>query len=103
MGLFDRKLDISITAHNQIFTSIPPQMKIVKNFGLIKATTAEISAKYHNEDDELLSALLSEATNMGANAIINFRYSSGSYQRNGAAFVTSYLIATGDAVLLEDI
>ncbi|EEK9561002.1 heavy metal-binding domain-containing protein [Salmonella enterica] len=103
MGIFDRKLDISITAHNQIFTSIPPQMKIIKTFGLVKATTAEISAKYHNEDDELLSALLSEATRMGANAIINFRYTSGSYQRSGHGFITSYLIATGDAVLLEGI
>ncbi|EAX5651197.1 hypothetical protein BBY84_14125 [Salmonella enterica] len=103
MGLFDRKLDISTTAHNQIFTSVPPQMKIVKNFGLVKATTPEITFKYRNEDDELLSALFSEATKIGANAIINLRYTSGAYQRNGHGFVTSYLIATGDAVLLDDI
>lgn len=103
MGLFDKKLDVSTTTHFQIFTSAPPQIKILKNFGLVKATTSEITAKYRNEDDELLSALFTEATKLGANAIINLQYISGSYQRNGHAFVTSYLIATGDAVLLEDI
>ncbi|EAS1943067.1 hypothetical protein DP152_16290 [Salmonella enterica subsp. enterica serovar Typhimurium] len=103
MGLFDRKMDISITAHSQIFTSVPSDMKIIKNFGLVKATTAEITFKYRNEDDELLFALFSEATKTGANAIINLQYTSGAYQRNGHTFVTSYLIATGDAVLLESI
>jgi uncharacterized protein YbjQ (UPF0145 family) len=102
MGLFDRKLDISTTAHFQIFTSTPPQIKILKNLGLVKATTSEITFKYRNEDDELLTYLLDEAKKLGANAIINFQYVSGSYQRNGHAFVTSYLIATGDAVLLAD-
>ncbi|EAO1734938.1 hypothetical protein DB202_23995 [Salmonella enterica] len=103
MGLFDRKMDISITAHSQVFTSVPSDMKIIKNFGLVKATTAEISAKFRNEDDALLSALFSEATKTGANAIINLQYTSGAYQRNGSGFVTSYLIVTGDAVLLESI
>lgn len=103
MGIFERKLDVSTTAHFQIFTSTPPQMKVLKNFGLVKATTSEITAKYRNEDDELLAALFNEAKKLGANAIINLHYTSGSYQRNGHAFVTSYLIATGDAVLLEDI
>ncbi|EEF6915517.1 hypothetical protein GPP46_004187 [Salmonella enterica] len=102
MGLFDRKMDISITAHSQVFTSVPSDMKVIKNFGLVKATSAEISAKYRNEDDALLSALFSEATKTGANAIINFRYTSGSYN-TGNGYFASYLIATGDAVLLENI
>ncbi|ELC4346055.1 hypothetical protein RNH23_004239 [Salmonella enterica] len=102
MGLFDHKTNISLSAHSNVFTSVPSHMRIIKNFGLVKATT-EISAIYHNEDDELLSTLLSEASRMGANAIVNFHYTSGSYQRNGAAFVTSYLIAIGDAVRLEEI
>lgn len=102
MRIFERKPDISTTAHFQIFTSTSPQIKILENLGLVKATISEISCKYRNEDDELLSALLSEAKKLGANGIINFQYISGSYQRNGHLFVTSYLIATGDAVLLEN-
>ncbi|EFM9550468.1 TPA: heavy metal-binding domain-containing protein [Escherichia coli] len=102
MGLFDHKTNITISAHSNVFTSTPSQMRIVKNFGLIKATTAEISGKYYNEDDELLSALLSEATKMGANAIVNFQYISGSYNTGNGYFAT-YIIATGDAVVLEDI
>jgi len=102
MGLFDHKTNITISAHSNVFTSTPSQMKIVKNFGLIKATTAEISGKYYNEDDELLSALLSEASKMGANAIVNFQYISGSYNTGNGYFAT-YIIATGDAVVLEDI
>ncbi|HFO7742296.1 TPA: heavy metal-binding domain-containing protein, partial [Escherichia coli] len=94
--------NITISAHSNVFTSTPSQMKIVKNFGLIKATTAEISGKYYNEDDELLSALLSEASKMGANAIVNFQYISGSYNTGNGYFAT-YIIATGDAVVLEDI
>ncbi|EFH3308231.1 hypothetical protein ACRWYO_21190 [Escherichia coli] len=58
MGLFDRKTNISLSAHSNVFTSLPSQMRIIKNFGIVKATTAEISGKYYNEDDELLSALL---------------------------------------------
>ncbi|EFG1926047.1 heavy metal-binding domain-containing protein [Escherichia coli] len=102
MGLFDHKTNITISAHSNVFTSTPSQMKIVKNFCLIKATTAEISGKYYNEDDELLSALLSEASKMGANAIVNFQYISGSYNTGNGYFAT-YIIATGDAVVLEDI
>ncbi|EJH1378898.1 heavy metal-binding domain-containing protein [Escherichia coli] len=102
MGLFDHKTNITISAHSNVFTSTPSQMRIVKNFGLIKATTAEISGKYYNEDDELLSALLSEATKMGANAIVNFQYISGSYNTGNGYFAT-YIIAAGDAVVLEDI
>ncbi|HFE0750544.1 TPA: heavy metal-binding domain-containing protein [Escherichia coli] len=102
MGLFDHKTNITISAHSNVFTSTPSQMKIVKKFGLIKATTAEISGKYYNEDDELLSALLSEASKMGANAIVNFQYISGSYNTGNGYFAT-YIIATGDAVVLEDI
>ncbi|SQQ00212.1 Uncharacterised protein [Escherichia coli] len=55
MGLFDRKTNISLSAHSNVFTSLPSQMRIIKNFGIVKATTAEISGKYYNEDDELLS------------------------------------------------
>ncbi|WP_262365034.1 hypothetical protein, partial [Salmonella enterica] len=67
----------------------------MKNFGLVNSTTAEITFKYRNEDDELLSALFSEATKIGGNEIINLRYTSRAYQRNGTGFVTSYLIGTG--------
>ncbi len=61
MGLFDHKTNITLSAHSNVFTSTPSQMRIIKNFGLVKATTSEISAKYHNEDDELLSILLSRS------------------------------------------
>ncbi|EFE3851752.1 hypothetical protein D9J65_23745 [Escherichia coli] len=102
MGLFDHKTNVSLSAHSNVFTSVPSHMRILKNFGLVKATTAEISGKYYNEDDELLSALLSEASKMGANAIVNFQYISGSYNTGNGYFAT-YIIATGDAVVLEDI
>lgn len=102
MGLFDHKTNVSLSAHSNVFTSVPSHMRILKNFGLVKATTAEISGKYYNEDDELLSALLSEASKMGANAIVNFQYISGTYNTGNGYFAT-YIIATGDAVVLEDI
>ncbi|EHN4672443.1 heavy metal-binding domain-containing protein [Escherichia coli] len=102
MGLFDHKTNVSLSAHSNVFTSVPSHIRILKNFGLVKATTAEISGKYYNEDDELLSALLSEASQMGANAIVNFQYISGSYNTGNGYFAT-YIIATGDAVVLEDI
>ena len=102
MRLFDHKTNVSLSAHSNVFTSVPSHMRILKNFGLVKATTAEISGKYYNEDDELLSALLSEASKMGANAIVNFQYISGTYNTGNGYFAT-YIIATGDAVVLEDI
>lgn len=79
-----------------------PTKKIVKSFGLIKATTSEICGSFQSEDRLLANELQNKAKEVGANAIVNFRYATGSYQRNGAGWVTSYLIAYGDAVLLED-
>ncbi|MCY1400268.1 hypothetical protein D3C76_813920 [compost metagenome] len=68
---------------------------------MVKAVTESILGEYRAEDDLVTTELCRQAAELGANAIINFRYETGSYQKNGTGFVTSYLIAYGDAVRLE--
>ncbi|MCY1292863.1 hypothetical protein D9M70_421050 [compost metagenome] len=68
---------------------------------MVKAVTESILGEYRAEDDLVTTELCWQAAELGANAIINFRYETGSYQKNGTGFVTSYLIAYGDAVRLE--
>lgn len=102
MGLFSKGPKVTTGHYPMCFTSgFVPGRNIKQSFGMIRATTAEISGSYKSEEELITVALCKEAEKLGANAIINFRYETGSYQKNGAGWVTSYLIAYGDAVTLE--
>lgn len=103
MGFFDKNQSVNTGHYPMCFTSGSiPGRKIKKSFGFIKATTAEISGKYKSEEELVTNELCKVAERLGADAIVNFRYETGSYQQNGAGWVTSYLIAYGDAVILEN-
>ncbi|TAJ06202.1 heavy metal-binding domain-containing protein [Pectobacterium versatile] len=102
MGFFSKEISVSTGNYPICFVSdAVPGRKIKKSFGIIKATTAEILGSYKSEEEIVTAALCKEAQKLGANAIVNFRYETGSYQRNGTGWVASYLIAYGDAVILE--
>ncbi|QQK72174.1 YbjQ family protein [Pectobacterium versatile] len=102
MGFFSKEPSVSTGNFPMCFSShTVPGREIKKSFGVIKAITAEISGSYESEEELVTTALCKEAKKLGANAIVNFRYETGSYQKNGTSWVNSYLIAYGDAVILD--
>ncbi|KHT23411.1 heavy metal-binding domain-containing protein [Pectobacterium carotovorum] len=102
MGFFSKEPLVSTGNFPMCFSShTVPGREIKKSFGVIKSITAEISGSYESEEELVTTALCKEAKKLGANAIVNFRYETGSYQKNGARWVNSYLIAYGDAVILD--
>jgi len=102
MDFFSKEPSVKVGFFPMCFVSgSVPGRKIKRSFGVIKATTAEILGSYKSEEDLVTTALWEEAEKLGADAIVNFRYETGSYQKNGTGWVASYIIVYGDAVILE--
>ncbi|HGY1116976.1 MULTISPECIES: hypothetical protein [Providencia] len=102
MGLFDSKLKLSCNFDNRVFTtSNISNAKSIKNLGLVKVSMTIDAGKYSHEDEQLKDKLMSISVENGGNAIINFRLETGTMQTIGSRWITSYIIAYGDAVFIE--
>lgn len=84
-------------------SSYIPSSNITKNLGMVKVVISEIWGKFKDEDeDEVAKVELINLTKAkGGNAIINFKYETGTFQRTGSGSVLSYIVAYGDAVFIE--
>lgn len=82
-------------------SSYIPNANITKNLGMVKIVISEIWGKFKNEDEAAKVELINLTQTKGGNAIINFKYETGSFQRTGSGSVSSYIIAYGDAVFIE--
>ncbi|EMD0832075.1 heavy metal-binding domain-containing protein [Morganella morganii] len=106
MGIFSKtKKDLSVfTSHTATcFTSSSiPSRKIISNLGMVKATSRPFCGAYDEEDDFVQAELVKKAESIGANAVINFRYETGCFEANGASMNNAFIIAYGDAVLIDD-
>ncbi|MEQ4672469.1 hypothetical protein AB7W30_21095 [Providencia manganoxydans] len=90
------------TLNNNIYTTSEVYgAKIIKSIGMVKVAISDICLKYNNEDEVAKNELLKITLDNGGNAIINFRYETGSYQRDYTGTYTSYILAFGDAVFIE--
>ncbi|CDZ80117.1 hypothetical protein BN1013_00622 [Candidatus Rubidus massiliensis] len=79
-----------------------PDKKIIKSFGMVYYTEKHLSGNMPQKTDDIFSGLLSAAKNIGANAVINTKITTGSYQAQGSKFIVTYVIAYGDAVILAN-
>lgn len=78
-----------------------PGRKITKVIGLVEYTINEIDGGDVNRLSEgIFKSLLSIAEKLGANAVVNVRLTTGSYQQLGSGWISTYIIAYGDAVVL---
>lgn len=82
-------------------SSCIPNANITKNLGMVKIVISENWDKFKNEDEVAKVELITLTQEKGGNAIINFKYETGSFQRTGSGSVSSYIIAYGDAVFIE--
>lgn len=93
--------------HDPLITSniyssnLIPNANIIKNLGMVKIVISEIWGKFKNEDEVAKVELINITQAKGGNAIINFKYETGTFQRTGSGSVSSYIIAYGDAVFIE--
>lgn len=80
-------------------SSYIPNANITKNLGMVKVVISEIWGKFKDEVAKV--EIINLTKNKGGNAIINFKYETGTFQRTGSGCVSSYIIAYGDAVFIE--
>lgn len=78
-----------------------PGYKISKSIGLIQYTRKGIAGDIPGISEDIFKRLLSAAKEKGANAVVNVRIVSGSYEQQGSKWAVTYVLAYGDAVLIE--
>jgi len=78
-----------------------PGKKITKSLGLIEYTKKGIAGDVPKISDEIFHSLFSAAKEKGANAVVNVKLVTGSYQAQGSQWEVTYIVAYGDAVLVE--
>lgn len=85
-----------------LYVSKPEDKIIEKYYGLVQYSQKGINGSTISREiiKKIFNELLNTAKSVGANAVINVRIESGSYQVNGSALVVTYIIAYGDAVYL---
>jgi uncharacterized protein YbjQ (UPF0145 family) len=78
-----------------------PGKRIEKSIGLVQYTKKGIAGDILNEIDGIFKSLLQVARDKGANAVLNVRIITGSYQQQGSAWEVTYIVAYGEAVILS--
>lgn len=78
-----------------------PGRRITKSLGLVEYTYGYPLGEMPNGSAGIFEKLLDTARESGANAVVNVRLTTGSYQRQGSQMQVTYVVAFGDAVILE--
>ncbi len=79
-----------------------PGKTIKESLGLIEYITKGVAGDIHRSCAGIFGGLLEVALSAGANAVVNARHVSGSYQNPGTGKNVNYVIAYGDAVIVEE-
>ncbi|QXX85143.1 hypothetical protein J6836_22575 (plasmid) [Providencia sp. R33] len=102
MGLFNTEPKIYRNFDKRVFIgNSVSNVKSIINLGLVKASITVQAGKFLNDDEFLKNELMSISIENGGNAIINFRVETGPIQIVGSSWISSYIIAYGDAVFIE--
>jgi hypothetical protein len=78
-----------------------PGRSVTRALGLVEFTQKSIAGDAPKVSASIFQSLLAAAKEKGANAVINVRLTTGSYQRQGSQALVTYIIAYGDAVVLS--
>ena len=78
-----------------------PCRTIEKSLGIVQYTKKGIAGDVPNEIHAIFQSLLQIAREKGANAVVNVRIATGSYQQQGSQWETTYIVAYGEAVILK--
>lgn len=97
-GLLGASDSASLIEGCTTLTQIPGK-EIVKSLGIIEYTKKGIAGDVPKLSAGIFQSLLAAAQEKGANAVVNVKLVSGSYQAQGSQWQVSYIIAYGDAVV----
>ena len=89
-----------IQANVKVFTHLPPE-KVRETLGLVRGISAiEASSRLDFElaEQEALYFMLKQALELGANAVVDARLTTGTYETNGSRWQVSRPVYTGTAV-----
>jgi uncharacterized protein YbjQ (UPF0145 family) len=89
-----------IQANVKVFTHLPPE-KVRETLGLVRGISAiEASSRLDFElaEQEALYLMLKHASELGANAVVDARLTTGTYETNGSRWQVSRPVYTGTAV-----
>jgi hypothetical protein len=89
-----------IQAKVKVFTHLPPD-KVRETLGLVRGISAiEASSRIDFElaEQEALYSMLQHALELGANAVVDARLTTGTYETNGSKWQVSRPVYTGTAV-----
>lgn len=103
MGMFDfggPESTSDLIEHCYSGTEVPGK-NVTKALGLVQYTQKGLAGDMPENSVRIFQSLHKYATELGANAVINVRLTSGSYQKQGSGQYVTYVIAFGDAVILE--
>lgn len=78
-----------------------PGKQIKSSLGLVEYTKIGITGDVPKLSEGIFQSLLQSAREKGANAVVNVRLVSGSYDAQGTKWQETYIIAYGDAVILD--
>jgi len=89
-----------IQANVKVFTHLPPE-KVRETLGLVRGISdIEASSRLDFElaEQEALYSMLKHALELGANAVVDARLTTGTYETNGSRWQVSRPVYTGTAV-----
>jgi hypothetical protein len=89
-----------IQANVKVFTHLPPE-KVRETLGLVRGISViEASSRLDFElaEQEALYLMLKHARELGANAVVDARLTTGTYETNGSRWQVSRPVYTGTAV-----
>ena len=89
-----------IQAKVKVFTQLPPE-KVRETLGLVRGISdIEASSRLDFElaEQEALYLMLKQARELGANAVVDARLTTGTYETNGSQWQVSRPVYTGTAV-----
>jgi hypothetical protein len=78
-----------------------PGRPVVQALGLVQFTQKGVAGNMPAESKSIFASLVAAARERGANAVINVRLTTGTYQQQGSQWNVTYVVAYGDAVVLS--
>ena len=97
--VFGLKKEIMCVTSSKIYAK-----EIVKTFGSVKGTSKSIiNTDTKIADNEAMYEMLIEARILGANAIIDLKMNTPTFELSGSKWQTSQIIYTGTAVQIIDV
>ena len=104
MGLFDK---LGGARENTFMTqgcnTLPslPGYDVVESLGIVEYVIKNVAGDITKRETSVFQKLLETAKKSGANAVVNARIMTGSYEAQGPKWQVTYVIAYGDAVVVK--